>query len=84
MFRDSFFVSGGGEISDCWRECLLVSRGGLYLLVKAVPKGFLGSLGFLLRDTMFVSAASPSSLIVVSLSPVLIQLSSLGSPYVRT
>jgi len=60
-------VSGGGGISDCWRECLVVSRGGLNLLVDMVPKGSSGSLSFLLRDVMFLSPASPASLIVVSL-----------------
>jgi len=35
-------VSGGERISDCWRECLVVSGGGLCLLVEAVPKGSSG------------------------------------------
>jgi len=45
----------------------MVSRAGLCLLVETVPKGYLGSLSFLLRDAIFYSAASPASLIVVSL-----------------
>jgi len=60
-------VSGDGGSSDCWWECLVVSGGGLCLLVESVPKGSSGSLSFLLRDAMFFSATFPASLIVVSL-----------------
>jgi len=66
-FQGCFFVSGGGGISDCWWECLVVSGGGLCLLVEVVAKRCSGSLSLLFKDTMYFSAASPASLIVVSL-----------------
>jgi len=64
---DSFFVSRAGRISDCSQEYLVGSRAGLCLLVEAVPKESSGSLSFLFRDAIVFSAASPASLIVVSL-----------------
>ena len=44
-----------------------MSGASLYVLVETVPQGSLGSLRFLFRDIIVFSAASPASLIVVSL-----------------
>jgi len=67
IFQGSFFMCGSGGISDCWRQCLVVSGGGLCLLVEAVPQGCSGSLSFLFRDLIVFIVASLAFLIIVSL-----------------